>query len=459
MKPHVLVIDDEQAICASLTFALEDDYRITTTTDPDKGLQIVKKEPIDIVLLDMRIGSVNGLDVLLNIKKEAPSLTVIMMTAYASIESSIEAIKRGAYYYIEKPINMEELYLLLMRAVEFTQMSTKLETLHEELEQRIGYENFIGKSKAMSRVFSMIKRIKNIDSNVLILGESGTGKELVARSIHNSGKRKNGPLQIVNCAAIPETLLESELFGYEKGAFTGATERKEGKWVAANGGTLFLDEVSEMPISLQAKLLRVLQEREVTPLGSNTKISLDVRIVCATNKKLEQMVKEGKFREDLYFRLNVIPIVMPALRERKEDLPLLINHFLEKYCQEMSLEKKTLSASARRILQEYSYPGNVRELENIIEYAVALSSGDVIKDTDLPRNVQEQQPIVTSSEMDDIGNFLKIPVGVPMSEVEKKVIAATLNHFSWHRQKTAHALKISERSLRDKIKSFGLERD
>jgi len=459
VKPHVLVIDDEQAICASLTFALEDDYCITTTTDPKKGLQLIKKKPVDIVLLDMRIGSVNGLDVLLKIKKETPSPTVIMMTAYASIESSIEAIKRGAYYYIEKPINMEELHLLLMRAVEFTQMTSKLETLHEELEQRIGYENFLGKSKPMNHVFSMINRIKNIDSNVLILGESGTGKELVARSIHNTGKRKNAPLEIVNCAAIPETLLESELFGYEKGAFTGATERKEGKWVAANGGTLFLDEVSEMPLSIQAKLLRVLQEREVTPLGSNTKISLDVRIVCATNKKLEQMVKEGKFREDLYFRLNVIPILMPALRERKEDLPLLINHFIEKYCQEMNQDKKSLSASARRILQEYSYPGNVRELENIIEYSVALSTGDVIMDTDLPMNVQEQKPALFSTELDDNGNLLKIPIGVPMSEVEKQVIAATLNKFDWHRKKTAHALKISERTLRDKIKLYGIEKN
>lgn len=458
MKPHVLVIDDEKAICASLTFALEDQYRITTAIDPDKGLQIINKEQVDIVLLDLRIGNVNGLDVLLQIKKEAPSVTVIMMTAYASIESSIEAIKRGAYYYIEKPINMEELYLLLMRAVEFTQMSSRLETLHEELEQRIGFGNFLGKSKAMNHVFSMINRIKNIDSNVLILGESGTGKELVARSIHNTGKRKHAPLEVVNCAAIPETLLESELFGYEKGAFTGAIERKEGKWVAANGGTLFLDEVSEMPLSLQAKLLRVLQEREVTPLGSNKKISLDVRIVCATNKKLEQLVKEGKFREDLYFRLNVIPILMPPLRERKEDLPLLINHFIEKYCKEMNQKKKTLSPSARRILLEYRYPGNVRELENIIEYSVALSTGDVIKDTDLPINVQEQKPALFSSAVDGNGDILQIPIGIPMAEVEKKVIASTLDCFDWHRQKTAQALQISERSLRDKIKLYGIEK-
>jgi two-component system, NtrC family, response regulator AtoC len=458
MKPQVLVIDDEQAICTSLSFALEDDYRVTTTTDPEQGLHVIEQKQIDIVLLDLSLGGSSGLDVLQEIKQKDQSVTVIMMTAYASIESSIEAIKKGAYYYIEKPINMEELHLLLMRAVEFKRMSFQLETLHEELEQRRGYENFLGKSKAMQRVFSMIDRIKNIDSSVLITGESGTGKELVARSIHNTGKRKNGPLQIVNCAAIPETLLESELFGYEKGAFTGATQRKEGKWVAANGGTLFLDEISEMPLALQAKLLRVLQEREITPLGSNTKISLDVRIVSATNKNLEQMVREGTFREDLYFRLNVIPLTIPPLRERKEDLPLLIDHFLQKYCQEMNMGKKFFSAEARRLLLEYSYPGNVRELGNIIEYSVALSNDDEIMVLDLPKHVQEKKSAFsTSGSKDNNGSRLQIPIGISMKEIEKKVILATLNHFGQHRQKTAQTLQISERSLRDKIKLYAIE--
>ena len=456
MKPHVLVLDDEPAICASLSFALEDDFRITTTTDPHEGLQMIEQKPIDIVLLDLRLGSQNGLDILQEMKRKSPSLTIIMMTAYASIETSIEAIKRGAYYYITKPINMEELLLLIMRALEFKQLSYQLETLHEELEQRRGNETFLGKSKAMQRVFSMIDRIKDIDSSVLITGESGTGKELVARSIHNTGKRKNGPLEIVNCAAIPETLLESELFGYEKGAFTGAVQRKEGKWVAANGGTLFLDEISEMPVALQAKLLRVIQEKELTPLGSNKKISLDVRIICAANKNLEQMVREGTFREDLYFRLNVIPIWIPPLRERKEDLPVLIHHFLEKYCLEMNRERKSISADARRLLLEYSYPGNVRELGNIIEYTVALSTDDDISEGDLPLNVQEMKPAFSITEAKADGN-IQIPIGVSLKEVEKEVILATLNHCGWHRQKTAEVLQISERSLRDKIKLYDIK--
>ncbi|MFF2288829.1 sigma-54-dependent transcriptional regulator [Peribacillus butanolivorans] len=452
MKPHVLVIDDEPAICTALSFALEDDYQVVTTTDPDEGLRHIEQISVDIVLLDLRIGSKSGLDILQKIKHRSPNVTVIMMTAYSSIDTSIEAIKNGAYYYIEKPINIEELSLLLMRAAEFKQMSNQLETLHEELEKTRGFGNFLGNSKAMQRIFSMIERVKDIDSSVLITGESGTGKELVARNIHTLGRRKNNPMQIVNCAAIPEMLLESELFGYEKGAFSGATQRKEGKFVAADGGILFLDEISEMPLPLQAKLLRVLQEREVTPLGSNTKISLDVRIISAANKNLEQMVMEGKFREDLYFRLNVIPISMPPLRERKEDLPLLMDYFIKKHAKDMNREDKTFTASARRLLLDYHYPGNVRELGNIIEYAVALSNSKNMEDTDLPQYVQEQKLILQSGSPNEDSNSFSIPIGISMKEIEEKVITATLQYCKNHRQKTAQILKISERSLRDKIK-------
>ncbi|MGG1397412.1 sigma-54 dependent transcriptional regulator [Bacillus salipaludis] len=457
MKPRVLVIDDEQAICTSLSFALEDDYFIMTTTDPEEGIRIVEKERVDIILLDLRIGRYNGLDILQRIKQKDPTVTVIMMTAYASIETSIEAIKMGAFYYIEKPINIENLSLLLLRASEFKQISNMLETLHEELEERKGFKDFLGNSKAMKNVFSMIDRIKDIDSCVLITGESGTGKELVAKRIHFSGKRKDGPLEILNCAAIPETLLESELFGYEKGAFTGATQSKEGKWVAANGGTLFLDEISEMPLPLQAKLLRVIQEREVTPLGSNKKISLDVRILCAANKDIAQMVQDGKFREDLYFRLNVIPIKTPPLRDRKEDLPLLIDYFLQKYCKEMNREKRSLSAAARRLLLDYHYPGNVRELGNIIEYAVALSIHPVIDEGDLPFYMLEQKK-EDGGILNDSENSIIIPIGLSMKEIEKKVISRTLKHCGKHRQRTAQTLQISERSLRDKIKLYEIEK-
>ncbi|MGG5253580.1 sigma-54-dependent transcriptional regulator [Neobacillus sp. SM06] len=457
MKPHVLVIDDEQSICISLQFALEDDYQITTSSDADEALTIVERRSIDMILLDLRLGGKSGLDLLQKIKRISPSVTVIIMTAYASIESSIEAIKRGAYYYIEKPINIDELHVLMMRAMEFRSISSRLETLNEELEQRRGFESFIGRSKSMQRVFSMIERIKNIDSSVLIMGESGTGKELVARSIHSSGKRKNGPFEVVNCAAIPEALLESELFGYEKGAFTGATQRKLGKWAAANGGTLFLDEISEMPLPLQAKLLRVLQEREITPLGSNAKIALDVRILSATNKNLEQMVLEGTFREDLYFRLNVIPISVPPLRERKEDLPLLIDFFVKKYCHLMSRSPLTFSPHARSLLLEYLYPGNVRELGNIIEYTVALSMKDEITEEDLPKNVREQSlQFLHLKQSDEVKRSVQIPIGLSLKDVEKVIIQATLEECNGHRQKTAEILQISERNLRDKIKLYAI---
>jgi two-component system response regulator AtoC len=457
MKPHVLILDDERAICTSLSFALEDMYQIVTTTNPKEAMHMIEERSFDIVLLDLRIGACSGLDVLQQIKQKRPSITVIMMTAYASIESSIEAIKQGAYYYIEKPINTEELQLLMMKALEHKRLTLQVQTLHEKLEQTNFRRQFLGKSKAMEHVFSMIERVKDIDSNVLVTGESGSGKELVACAIHNAGRRKNGPLEIVNCAAIPETLLESELFGYEKGAFTGATHKKQGKFAAANGGTLFLDEISEMPLPLQAKMLRVIQEREITPLGSNQKIPLDVRIVSATNKQLEQMVAEGTFREDLYFRLNVIPITIPPLRERQEDLPLLIEHFLQKYGQEMNKGQKALSATARRLLLTYSYPGNVRQLGNIIEYAVALSDSETITEADLPEYIQVQSEIFSPLPLDMDEQTITIPIGVPMKEVEKEVIAATLHYCGWHRQETARILQISERSLRDKIKLYNIK--
>ncbi|PJN91732.1 sigma-54-dependent Fis family transcriptional regulator [Bacillus sp. mrc49] len=449
---HVLVIDDEPAICNALGFALEDSYQVTTTTDPDEGLRKIENQTFDIVLLDLRIGNKSGLDILLKIKQLAPNVAVIMMTAYSSIDTSIEAIKKGAYYYIEKPLNIKELSMLMMRAAEFNQMTNQLETLHEELEKQRGMENFLGNSRAMQRIFSMIDRVKDIDSSVLITGESGTGKELVARNIHTLGRRKNKPMQIVNCAAIPDMLLESELFGYEKGAFSGATQRKDGKFVAANGGILFLDEISEMPLPLQAKLLRVLQEREVTPLGSNTKRSLDVRIISAANKNLEQMVMDGEFREDLFFRLNVIPISMPPLRERKEDLPILMDYYMKKHARDMNREDKTFSAAARQILLDYHYPGNVRELGNMIEYAVALSNTTCMEDTDLPQYVQEQKFVFQPDVLEDDRNSFRVPLGMSMKDIEEKVITATLQYCKNHRQKTAQVLKISERSLRDKIK-------
>ncbi|MGE5703844.1 MAG: sigma-54-dependent transcriptional regulator, partial [Clostridia bacterium] len=335
MKTSILVLDDEQAIGSSLCFAFETEYDVSATTNVSEAYTLLQSKSIDVVLLDWRLGEYDGLDALQEIKKLSPSTEVIMMTAYGTIESSVEAMKRGAYHYTTKPLVIDELQLLIEKAVEHKQLQTEIVKLTETIDKIKGYDEMIGQSPAMQNVFSIIERVKDIDSSVLIYGESGSGKELVARALHRKGKRRTKPFLSINCAAIPEHLLESELFGFVKGAFTGALHDKKGTLEEANGGTLFLDEIGEMPPALQAKLLRVLQEKEVTPIGSNRARPLDVRIVSATNKNLHQMVQDGTFREDLVFRLTVIPIHLPPLRERREDIPLLISYFLQKFVADM----------------------------------------------------------------------------------------------------------------------------
>lgn len=304
----ILIIDDEKSICTSLEFALEDDYIVMSCQNPIDGLEIIKNEDIDLVLLDLKIGEFDGISTLRKIKKINNNIVVIIMTAYGSIKSSVDAMKAGAYYYITKPIDIEELKLLILKALDYVNLSNQVKRLNDQLNKRYGVEGIIGKSKKMQEVFELIKKVKDIDSNILITGESGTGKELVAKAIHYQGRRRNNCFEVVNCAAIPSQLLESELFGYEKGAFTGAVHNKKGKFQMAEKGTIFLDEIGEMDLALQSKLLRVLQEKEITPLGSNKKQKIDVRIIAATNKNLEKAIEEGNFREDLFYRLNVITI-------------------------------------------------------------------------------------------------------------------------------------------------------
>ncbi|MCF6094586.1 sigma-54 dependent transcriptional regulator [Microaerobacter geothermalis] len=456
MKHHILIIDDEQAICSSLHFALEDEYEVMTTTSPSIGLQYLSEKLIDVVLLDWRLGEIDGLTILEKIKRISPQTAVIMMTAFGTIESSVQAIKMGAYYYITKPLDMKELSLLIQKGIEFQKLNRQVQWFQETLDKVTGYAGIIGKSKAIKQVFHLIDKVKDIDTNVLITGESGTGKELVARAIHSQGKRGNEPFEVVNCAAIPETLLESEFFGYEKGAFTGAVQSKKGKILAANRGTLFLDEVGEMPLHLQAKLLRVIQEREVTPLGSNEKKQVDIRIIAATNRNLMEMVSNGLFREDLYFRLNVIPIPLPPLRDRKEDIPLLLDHFLHQYCEEIGTEKKQFSSEAKKVLFQYHYPGNIRQLSNMIQYAVALSPERMISIEDLPPYLMDNERITQEIKSDPKNDHksIIIPIGTTIKEAEKQIIQRTLSWCNGHRQKTAKILGISERSLRDKLKHY-----
>ncbi|WP_035295779.1 sigma-54-dependent transcriptional regulator [Brevibacillus thermoruber] len=450
--PNLLIVDDEPAICASLSFALEDDYTVWTAGDEPSALAIVQQEAIDCVLLDLNLGHTCGLDLLAKLKGVKPDVTVIMMTAYGTIESSVAAMKAGAYHYLTKPLHLDEVRLLLNKALEFQHLHRQVKVLSEAVKQQQAYAGLIGKSQPMQKLYQLIEKVKDITSSILITGESGTGKELVARAVHFQGNRRHAPFSVVNCAAIPEQLLESELFGYEKGAFTGAFQRKIGLFERSHGGTVFLDEIGEMPLALQAKLLRVIQERTVTPLGGYEAKEVDIRIIAATNRNLEEEVARGAFREDLFYRLNVIPIRTPALRERREDIPLLIEHFLDLYAVNLGKGKKVCSPEALKRLYAYSYPGNVRELANIVEYAVALSQGEIITTEDLPFSVSERPSGSRTAPAGQEGVF--IPAGMSLEEAERRIILYTLERNGGHRKKTADQLGISERGLRQKLKQY-----
>jgi two-component system, NtrC family, response regulator AtoC len=456
---RILIIDDEAAICSSLQFALEDEYEVTATTDPQEGLKYVREDVYHICLLDLKLGGVDGLQVLTELKAVQSDLAVIMMTAYGTIASSVEAMKKGAYSYITKPLHMEEMLTIIRQALNFQQLNRQVAYLSEQLQQTYGYEGIIGKSPLMKQVFRLIDKVKDVDTNVLITGESGTGKELVARAIHFSGKRAQERFEVVNCAAIPEDLLESELFGYKRGAFSGAVADREGKFQAADKGTIFLDEIGDMPFSLQAKLLRVIQEREVMPLGSNQVRKVDVRVLAATNQQLKEAVAEGRFREDLYFRLNVVGIHLPALRARKQDLPFLIHHFITQYNETLDKNMQGLTEEARQCLQKYDYPGNVRELANVLEAAMVICEGDYIDPSSLPEEIRlsgEQSGLRSSGDLSQ-EDAIRAFVGCTVKEMEKQLISATLHAQGQRRKKTASVLGISERSLRDKIKQYGIE--
>lgn len=448
----VLIIDDEPSILTALKFALEDEFEVYITTNVHEGLEIIENNGTDIVLLDLYLGEYHGLEVLGIIKTNYPSVIVIAMTAYGSIESSVEAIQRGAYYYITKPIDINSLKILMKKALDYKNLSEEVEDLKRDKSQEdFSMSEIVSTSKAMMNVFDIINRVKDLDINVLISGESGTGKELIAKAIHYTSKRKNKPLVSVNCAAIPYNLLESELFGYEKGAFTGANQRMKGKFELANGGTLLLDEIGDMDIGMQAKILRVLEERKITPLGSETPIPLDIRFLAATNLNLEEEVEKGNFREDLLFRLKVITIEVPPLRNRKEDIPVLTQHFLNKYSKEFNKEIQGVLPSAAEALESYDYPGNIRELKNIIQRAVALANNEFIALQDLPAE------LLSNLELKGDRDCIPIYIGEKLEDVEKRVILETYNFFQNNKRKTAKTLGISERSLYNKLNEYKVD--
>lgn len=444
----LLIIDDESAICSSLGFALEDDYQILSANSSKAAMGIISQTNIDIALIDLRLGSDCGIDLLKQIKQVSSDTVVILMTAFGSIESSVKAIKEGAFYYITKPINIEQLNLLLEKAQEYIMLNSKIKYLTQQVDNVSGKYGIIGSSKKMNNVFNLIEKVKDIDTNVMIIGESGTGKELVARAIHYEGSRKDKPFNVVNCPAIPGNLLESELFGFKKGSFTGAMEDRKGIIELSDGGTLFLDEVGDIDISIQAKLLRVLQEKKVSPIGSNEVKKVDIRLIAATNKDLEKEVELGNFREDLYYRLNVIGINTPPLRERRDDITRLVWHFINKY--NVILDKKVVDITSQAVgaLEKYRFNGNVRELENIIERAVALTDNNYIDINDLPSKVFEPLNMIKTND-----DLIPVYIDESLKDIEKKVIKATLGKYK-SKKKTAQILGLSERALRYKVKEY-----
>jgi putative PEP-CTERM system response regulator len=447
----VLVIDDDERLRKQVYWALKDSYQVLQAEDRPQAHQVIEKTPVDLILLDLRLPPrVNtpeeGMKTLGEIRGTKPEIGVIVISADKKEETCLKAIENGAYDYFSKPFDLEEMRIVLKRAVFRQNLERKIQRLRSQLEEGCNFAGIVGKSEPMRQIFEVIETLAQADCTVLLQGESGTGKELVARAIHYSSQRAGNPFVPVNCAAIPESLLESELFGYEKGAFTGATTRKSGKFETASGGTIFLDEIADMSLAMQAKILRVIQERTFERLGGTKPVKVDARIIAATNKVLEELMRKETFREDLYYRLNVVSIYLPALRERKEDIPLLVSHFLRKYNRANNRNAKGISRQALKLLMDYDWPGNIRELENVIERTVVLGQGDMFLRGDLSQKA-EKKPLeesgVTSSSMD-----------ISLAEAEKRLIEDTLKLTHWNQSKTARILGIHRNTLRRKIKRF-----
>lgn len=458
MKKRILIVDDESSICTFLSIALEDEFEVLSANNAEQTFDLLKKHKIHLMVLDLMLGDENGLDILSEVKKQYPEVAVIMMTAYGDISTSIEAIKRGASHYLCKPVNIDELLLYARRALEVQHLSRRVESLSTELvelEQRAYFGGIVGKSAPMQKIYQLIDRVKDVDSSVIITGESGTGKELVARAIHRSGSRAKENFVSVNCAAIPEGLLEEEFFGHVKGSFTGAISDKKGKLELADHGTLFLDEVGDMPLNLQGKLLRVLQEKEMTPIGGVSPKKIDVRVLCATNRDLTAMVQEGTFRSDLYYRLHVINIHVPPLRDRKQDIPDLCRSIVKRLSGEMKRGIQGFTPEAERLLLKYNYPGNVRELINILEYACILCNGGQIDAADLPAAIHNE-PRLKSADLTAAQAVEKYLTGMTIRDVEKLMVECALAENPQSKRAAARQLGISERSLFYKIQEFKL---
>ncbi len=457
----ILVVDDSPDIRFTMSEVLKTKgFSVESASDGQEAIEVLDKRFFDIVLTDLSMPRKSGMDVLRFVTQNSPETICIIITGYGSIQGAVEALKMGAYDYLCKPIKPDEVTILIDKALELRDLRRENRNLKKELKDKYGFENIVGTSKAMQNVFSLVEKVADSDSTVLITGESGTGKELIAHAIHYASDRKDGPFIPVNCAAIPEELLESELFGHEKGAFTHAIKTRIGRFELANKGTIFLDEIGEMPPSLQVKLLRVLQERKFERVGGVKTISVDIRVVAATNQDLEEAVKKGRFREDLFYRLNVIPIHVPPLRERRSDIALLAKHFLKRYCQGKRKCVKGITDEALDILSRYDWPGNVRELENIIERMVILANGDTITKDDLPAQIVEKAAgagglaSLSGSAMEFPEEGLSLSQAV--SELEKRLILMALERTGGVKNRAAKLLKMNRTTLIEKMKKLGL---
>lgn len=449
-RAKILLVEDEDLSRDSLIRLLKmTGFNVRGAANGKLALSFLSHEQFDIIITDLFLPDINGIDILKQVKELSPFTEVILITGHASAETAVKAMKEGAFDYVTKPLSFDELSITISKALEKRQLLSENVYLKQQLHNKYDFANIIGSSPIMQKLFERMKRIANTDSTALVLGESGTGKELVARALHFNSQRKDKPFIPVNCAAIPENLLESELFGYVKGAFTGAIRDKVGKFEAANKGSIFLDEIGTLPMHLQTKLLRVLQEQEVERIGSTKTIQLDVRVISATNLNLEEEVKKGSFREDLYYRLNVIPIHLPPLRERTEDILSLLKHFIEKNCTDMKRPLMSISNEALELLEAYRWPGNVRELENVVERVVALTDGNRITASDLPSNIREE----VLTKVTDRG----IDMAQAINEIERKMICDALHLANGVKAKAAVMLNLNRTTLVEKMRRLGIE--
>ncbi len=451
--PTILIVEDEPKMLRLLELNLgEEGYTVHTAPDAEAGLNALRQGKIDLVVTDLKLPGMNGLEFLQAVKRADARIPVIVMTAYGTVETAVEAMKAGASDYVLKPFSLEEMKLIVRKELDVHNLREENRSLREALGKRYEFKNIVARSAKMQEVLGSVERVAPTNSTVLLGGESGSGKDLIARAIHQHSRRVSGPFVKINCTAIPENLLESELFGFEKGAFTGAVASKPGKFELADKGTIFLDEIGDVPSSIQVKLLRVLQDREFERLGGTKTLKVDVRVVAATNQDLRAALEQGSFREDLYYRLNVVPINIPPLRERKEDIPYLVDHFIERFVRESGKPLRGITPAAQRLLMEFHWPGNVRELENIIERAVALSSGEVIDVADIRLDLSPVKPSAAASA--NAGAFP--PAGLTLEQFEDEIVKEALRRAGGNKSQAARLLGLSRNALRYRLSKMGV---